>query len=46
MRSLGRALKTVNLNLTIRGTDYLLCQQQKLGVPALRKRVDPGHLIT
>ena len=40
-------LKTgVDLHLAKRGTDYLLCQQRKLGVPALRKRVDPGYLIT
>ena len=29
-------------NLAKCETDFLLCQQRKLGVPALRKWVDPG----
>ena len=28
------------------GTDFLLCQQRKLGVPPPRKRMVPGYLIT
>ena len=39
-------LKTgVNLHLAICGTDVLLCQQRKLGVPAPRERIVPGYLI-
>ena len=33
-------------HLAICGTDVLLCQQCKLRVPALRKRVGPGYMIT
>ena len=44
---LNAQLKTgVNLHLAICGTDVLLCQQRKLGVPAPRKRMVPGYLIT
>ena len=46
-RAADRPLKTgVILHLAICGTDVLLCQQRKLGVPAPRKRMVPGYLIS